>query len=920
MVPRSIAVLFAVLLVATPTLSQTGQEKALITDNAGFEAGLTGWTADASYDLVEDANVAHSGSNCITGEVTQPDTHLTLARKFTLRPGAIYTLTVWARGTNNTKIAVWRTHVDGDRKNIGQWQNQKPQWRLNKEVFTVERPGEWTVDLIAPSSHGSPVGRVWVDDVQLTAVDVPEPVKISQGVGFNDYPSMARMGDSLIWAWISFRDGKDTLQVATTTLAGDVQETWEVASETYILRPYVTSDSDSACVVWAEELDQDWEITALPVTTEGPGTAIRVTKEAGVDIDPKATIAGDVTHIVWEASRRGGRQVRTATIRDGRASKATRISGEAQQAYDPSIAAPEGGLVTAVWTSYANGNIDLALSRLTGGKWGKPERLTTARTLDRHPALCASGGDLWLAWENANSKGYHVGNNSSRRVAVAKVTAEGLMSPIGLKTSALWQRAESASLAVDDVGRLWVAYLKPRSRVGWDLFFHAVTGDKISPPYRTSAMKGMDRPVSMSMHGDRILIASQGDTLPASWATSELAKEATTGSDALLSALELADAPAPAPIALEPYAEPDDVYEPGDLRVQRGEDRPTRTITYEGETLKLYYGDLHEHTDVSICNRTGDQSINESYTSMRDIARHDFACATDHGYNINAYLWNYTAKLARSNHDPGRFLTFLGEEWTSTFEEKSEKHPEGFYGHRNLVFEDPYWPWWYNARDRQTPKELWRQLAREDASVVTIPHQLADTGNVPCDWEQVNETAQPVAEIFQTRGSYEYDGAPRQAGRTLTGTFIQDAWAKGVVIGVIASPDHGGGYGKAAVFAPELSRKAILDAIRLRRTYGTTASKIFLDARVDGHLMGEKVSREGGGPVTVNVTVDCPQEIARIDVCRSNEFIYTREPMGKKAEKFTFQDTAPLDGPSYYYVRVIQTDEEIAWSSPVWLQ
>ena len=32
------------------------------------------------------------------------------------------------------------------------------------------------------------------------------------------------------------------------------------------------------------------------------------------------------------------------------------------------------------------------------------------------------------------------------------------------------------------------------------------------------------------------------------------------------------------------------------------------------------------------------------------------------------------------------------------------------------------------------------------------------------------------------------------------------------------------------------------------------------------------------------------------------------------------QDTDPINGPSYYYARVIQTDEEIAWSSPVWLE
>ena len=240
---------------------------------------------------------------------------------------------------------------------------------------------------------------------------------------------------------------------------------------------------------------------------------------------------------------------------------------------------------------------------------------------------------------------------------------------------------------------------------------------------------------------------------------------------------------------------------------------------------------------------------------MRDLARHDFVCITDHGYNLNDYLWNYSAKWARVNDDPQRFLTFLGQEWTSTFEETSDEHPHGFYGHRNLILADLYFPTWWNARNRQTPSEVWADLYRMKANFVHIPHQLADTGNVPTDWHFHDEVAQPVAEIFQTRGSYEYFGAPRQAKNTIPGpsSFLQDAWARNIVIGVIASPDHGGGYGKACVFAEELTRESILDALRVRRCYGTTAAKIFLDVRVSGHLMGEKLATPAGAEVKIDV-------------------------------------------------------------------
>jgi len=374
------------------------------------------------------------------------------------------------------------------------------------------------------------------------------------------------------------------------------------------------------------------------------------------------------------------------------------------------------------------------------------------------------------------------------------------------------------------------------------------------------------------------------------------------------------------PTALAPLAEPKDRFEAGEMRVQFGEDTAPSAIDYGGRKLKLLYGDLHTHSDISVCQRCTNQSVDENYQVRRDLHRLDFACMTDHGYNQLPYLWNYTAKMARANEDAGRMMTFLAQEWTSEFKKPDEKHPYGFYGHRNIILADPYFPRYWNAREAQTPAQVWEELTQMKANFVNIPHQLADTGNVPTDWNYTDEVKQPVAEIFQARGSYEYFQAPRQAQRSVpkAGWFLQDAWARGVVIGVIASPDHAGGVGKACVYAPEATREAILDAIRARHTYGTTAARIELEMRVNGRLMGEKLPASDGQPVEVKVSARCPGEIDRIEVCRNNQFLYAQKPEGRKAD-FKFVDTAPVKGFSYYYVRVVQKDEEMAWSSPVWL-
>ncbi len=82
--------------------------------------------------------------------------------------------------------------------------------------------------------------------------------------------------------------------------------------------------------------------------------------------------------------------------------------------------------------------------------------------------------------------------------------------------------------------------------------------------------------------------------------------------------------------------------------------------------------------------------------------------------------------------------------------------------------------------------------------------------------------------------------------------------------------------------------------------------------------MGEKIGAPNGKPVEIGVHVICPGEIDRIEVCRNNQFIFTREIEGTQAS-LTFIDENPLQGKSYYYVRVMQEDEELGWTSPVWL-
>jgi hypothetical protein len=54
------------------------------------------------------------------------------------------------------------------------------------------------------------------------------------------------------------------------------------------------------------------------------------------------------------------------------------------------------------------------------------------------------------------------------------------------------------------------------------------------------------------------------------------------------------------------------------------------------------------------------------------------------------------------------------------------------------------------------------------------------------------------------------------------------------------------------------------------------------------------------------------------DIIKNNRYVYTVEP-GKPESDFTFTDSEAATGEAYYYVRVLQYDGQVAWSSQIWV-
>ena len=80
--------------------------------------------------------------------------------------------------------------------------------------------------------------------------------------------------------------------------------------------------------------------------------------------------------------------------------------------------------------------------------------------------------------------------------------------------------------------------------------------------------------------------------------------------------------------------------------------------------------------------------------------------------------------------------------------------------------------------------------------------------------------------------------------------------------------------------------------------------------------MGEEFSTNE--PPRFDVRIIGTANLQQIDIIKDNTFVYTAHP-GVREVTFSYTDSDIEPGSHYFYVRVIQEDNNMAWGSPIWV-
>ena len=174
--------------------------------NGGFEQGLENWSTTVGHALCEEPKQSHSGEKCIVGEVTAENQAQKLIQSIEVKKGNLYEFSCFAKSDNRCKLVLFYTMEGGKRTSITPLTETTRQWKKFETVFNAPETGTMEFELVSPSSYGSPIGKLWLDDISLRETELPPTINITNDEGYNDEVAATRCSDGTFYVtWNSYR-------------------------------------------------------------------------------------------------------------------------------------------------------------------------------------------------------------------------------------------------------------------------------------------------------------------------------------------------------------------------------------------------------------------------------------------------------------------------------------------------------------------------------------------------------------------------------------------------------------------------------------------------------------------------------------------------------------------------------------------
>jgi hypothetical protein len=765
-------------------------------------------------------------------------------------------------------------------------------------------------------------------DVLIERLPVEMPVS---GAGAaDDFPAVTIGPDGERWVcWISYENGADRVMVRNGTKLHAITGRGDHHA------PTIAYDGTDVWVAWTENVSGVFHLFVRKYADGEWTPPERLSSAGGWNLWPDIASDGHRNvAVVWQGFR-GNESAVLARLWDGKRWSAERRLGQGSS-WMPRVAFG-GAKLWVAWDSYATGAYQIFAQ-----EWkGTAERVSSGDQFAAHASVVVdSAGRPVVAWEESDS---HWGKDfafpverqgtplyKSRRIRVVYRDSRGwkeLPGPVADAVPADVRRyVQQPRLAMDGSGRLFLAMRARTSAAAvrvdnwatsgvWETFLTYRSGSRWQPAIVMPSSTGRNSmAVALAVRGNSVhcvwasdgreqpgALAGELDVYAAEFSASMAATGRVRGGTAIQESSEATTLPA------------------GEMAdVQR-----VRAYRYNlnGKVYRILRGDLHRHTELSR-DGAGDGSIDDTYRYALDAAALDFVLISDHQMGVDQeYNWWLTQKSNDLYFVAQRFVPLYGYERTVPYPngQRIVMWPER--GEKVLRVSDA------EARGTEDSGRVLFPYLRDTNGISAAQAAATDAGT---DWRNAEQSLEPLAEIYEAYAySFEHEGAPRAQksgdipvhGDVRPAGYLWNAWAKGYRLGVEAGSGHVATHtAYTCVIAEEFTRQGLLDAMKRRHVYAAT-DNIVLDFRISTpegtYLMGDAFDSKSLPRVFVRTLGTAP--IAKIHIIRNGQYIHVFEARTREVS-MEFMDNGAQPGMNYYYVRVEQTDGEIAWSSPIWIR
>jgi len=331
----------------------------------------------------------------------------------------------------------------------------------------------------------------------------------------------------------------------------------------------------------------------------------------------------------------------------------------------------------------------------------------------------------------------------------------------------------------------------------------------------------------------------------------------------------------------------------------------------EFETLAIggynvYYGHLHNHSNVSDGTGTPD----DAYNYAKNTAGLDFFGLSDHAGAINETEWATTKTVADNYNLDGFFTTFWGFEWS-----------HNTLGHVTIINTDDY----CTEESVPTFPGLLSWLnSRECAAFLNHPGRQNSTGTEFDHFANTPSDKIVGMELWNKGDNYNMyyynDGYIANDGNL---GFFDEAIVNDWKIGAGGSEDnHTGDWGtrtnyRMAVLAASLTRTDLFEAIKNKRFFSTLDKNLKMSFKINGGEMGSTILGSSGQNLEILVSDDDAEIFTKVELIKNGNVYITWTP---NVSGVNISATLSTSDGDYYYIRVTQADNDKAISSPVFVE